>query len=80
MQRKLTLSDINPGESATIVKLCTHGAMRRRLQDMGLVIGTKTKCVGQSPSGDPSAYLIRGAVIAIRKEDGKNILVSLRNE
>jgi Fe2+ transport system protein FeoA len=31
--------------------------------------------VGRSPWGDPSAYRIRGAVIAIRRADAADILV-----
>lgn len=49
--------------------------MRRRLLDVGLVEDTKVECVGRSPGGDPSAYLIRGAVIAIRSEDSRGIMV-----
>ena len=36
---------------------------------------TKVMCLGLSPLGDPAAYLIRGAVIAIRAKDSQNILV-----
>ena len=43
--------------------------MRRRLLDIGLVENTRVECVGQSPSGDPKAFLIRGAVIALRLSD-----------
>ena len=57
-------------------KLLTQGEMRRRLLDMGLVPETIVECVGKSPLGDPKAYLIRGAVIAIRSSDTKNILIS----
>jgi ferrous iron transport protein A len=49
--------------------------MRRRLLDIGLIEDTDVECVGRSPSGDPTAFLIRGAVIAIRSEDCKNILI-----
>ena len=54
--------------------------MRRRMIDLGIVEGTKIECVGRSPSGDPSAYMIRGAVIAIRKRDAKNILLVASSE
>ena len=50
--------------------------MRRRLLDIGLVENTEVACLGRSPSGDPSAYLIRGAVIAIRSVDCATIIVS----
>ena len=49
--------------------------MRRRLLDIGLTPDTRVECVGKSPAGDPKAFLIRGAVIAIRKEDCDEILI-----
>ena len=49
--------------------------MRRRLQDIGMVDGTTVECVQRSPLGDPSAYWIRGAVIALRREDASAVQV-----
>ena len=72
----MSLYDIKPGERAKIDELCMDGSMRRRLLDIGLVKDTLVECVGRSAGGDPSAYLIRGAVIAIRSEDSKNILIT----
>lgn len=51
-------------------------AMRRRLMDMGLIPGTRVTCVVASPAGDPSAYLIRGAVVALRGRDAAGIRVA----
>ena len=70
------LNRVRPGERARVRTLETAGAMRRRLLDIGLVEGTEVECVGRSPGGDPAAYLIRGAVIAIRDADAAGILVS----
>ncbi|MCC8025456.1 MAG: ferrous iron transport protein A [Clostridium sp.] len=69
------LSDIEPGQKARIKELTSNGSMRRRLLDIGLVENTEVECLGRSPMGDPKAYLIRGAVIAIRSEDCQGILV-----
>ena len=69
------LFDLKVGENGTVKKLLLLGSMRRRLLDIGLINGTKVSCVGESPTGDPKAFLIRGAVIAIRSEDCKNILI-----
>lgn len=55
--------------------LAATGSMRRRLLDIGLIENTEVECLGRSPGGDPSAYLIRGAVIAIRNDDSRNILI-----
>lgn len=70
-----TLNDIKTGETAVVQRLAAHGSMRRRLLDIGLVEGTAVSCVGRSPCGDPAAYLIRGAVIAIRDDDSADVII-----
>jgi len=70
-----SLCDLRPGEAACVDKLLAGGSMRRRLLDIGITPGTYIKCLQKSPAGDPVAYLIRGAVIALRCEDSMNILV-----
>lgn len=65
------------GESAVVNTMVLSGSMRRRLQDIGLIEGTKVECVLKSPCGDPVAYQIRGALIALREEDSSNILVTI---
>lgn len=69
------MSDMAPGQRAEVTELQTMGSMRRRLLDIGLIPGTMVECVGQSPGGDPKAYLIRGAAIAIRREDAQTVLL-----
>ena len=49
----------------------------RRLQDLGVVRGTKIKGILRSPLGNPTAYKIRGAIVAIRDEDAQNVLVEV---
>ncbi len=67
------LSSLLPGERGTVAALTAEGEMRRRLQDIGLVAGTQVACVGVSPLGDPAAYRIRGAVIALRRDDAAGV-------
>ena len=69
------LSELKPGQSARVRKLACTGKLRRRFLDLGLGENTRVSCVGRSPSGDPGAFLIRGAVIAIRNRDSRDILV-----
>jgi len=73
----MSLSDINVGDKVIIKKINSKENIKRRLLDIGLIEGTKVECVLKSIFKDPLAYLIRGAVIAIRKEDSKDILVEL---
>lgn len=75
MESVYPLNHLLPGQSARVYKLMLTGPMRRRLSDLGLIEHTEVMCLGLSPLGDPAAYLIRGAVIAIRAKDSQNILV-----
>jgi ferrous iron transport protein A len=69
------LCQMQEGQTARVREVRSTGSMQRRLLDMGLIAGTPVACLQKSPGGDPVAYLIRGAVIAIRHEDSANILV-----
>ena len=68
----LSLNQLKPGEEAVVTSISGEN---RRLRDLGLIEGTKVKCVLKSPLGDPAAYKIRGAVIGIRREDAADIKV-----
>ncbi|MDO5294098.1 MAG: FeoA family protein [bacterium] len=74
------LSELKIGESGTVSNITTTGSMRRRLLDLGVVEGTSICCLHKSPSGSPVAYTIRGAVIALRTDDSKNILITCSND
>ncbi len=63
------LNDMGAGDKAVVAELLATGNMRRRLLDVGLAESTELECLGRSPGGDPAAFMIRGAVIAIRSED-----------
>ena len=75
MSKVRSLAELQPGQQARVKKLLSAGSIRRRLLDIGLIEDTEVECLGRSPGGDPSAYYIRGAVIALRAEDSKNILI-----
>jgi DtxR family Mn-dependent transcriptional regulator len=63
------LADLEPGERGTVAALSRscRGAERRRLLDLGILPGTVVEAEFRSPTGDPTAYRIRGASIALRK-------------
>ena len=71
----LSLIDIPVGGSARVVNILTIGANRRRLLDLGLVPDSIIKVIRRSPAGNPTAYLIKGTMIALRNEDARQILV-----
>lgn len=72
------LTALKLGESGRVVALAAglRGRERRRLLDLGLLPGTLVTAELRSPSGDPTAYRIRGATIALRAEQAKQIRVT----
>ncbi len=77
ISERIPLSELKPGQEARIHSLLCEGAMRQRFLDLGFLPGVSVSCTGQSPSGDPKAFLIRGAVIAIRSRDSRDILTEV---
>jgi DtxR family Mn-dependent transcriptional regulator len=71
------LSALRPGERATVVGLsaAVRGAERDRLLDLGFVPGSVLEIDLLSPSGNPVGYLVRGATVALRREQAERILV-----
>jgi ferrous iron transport protein A len=63
------------GNKAKVKTLISDGTIRRRMLDLGLISGTEVEALQKSPSGDPTAYYIRGAVIALRSEEANKIIV-----
>lgn len=72
-----TLAELAPGESAIVkaISASCRAPERRRLMDLGLVAGTPVELELRSPMGDPMAYRIRGAVIALRREQAARVLI-----
>lgn len=79
MNQLLALDQLPLGKSAYVTALSNEPSMKRRLTDLGLIQGTCITCLCQSPWGDPRAYMIRGAVIALRQQDTSRILISPAN-
>lgn len=75
-----SLDKLKKGQYAEVLSVDTDESIRRRLFDIGLISKTRVSCVGISPFGDPHAYLIRDAVIAIRCKDASKISVRLLEE
>lgn len=72
---KRRLSTLSVGERGRIVAVTNRGAIHRRLMDIGFTEGTRVECMGRSPLGDPTAYAVKGTVIALRREDAAGIYV-----
>jgi len=71
------LSALKPGERAKVVSISqeSRGDARRRLLDLGFVMGSDVRIDLTNPLGDPTAYLIKGATIALRRVQADKILI-----
>jgi DtxR family Mn-dependent transcriptional regulator len=74
-----TLADIPPGASGRVIGIspACQGSQRRRLLDLGVVRGTEIESAFGSAAGDPVAYRVRGALIALRREQAHWIRVEI---
>ena len=65
-----SLSSLKMGEEGEVLGIsrACRGPQRRRLMDLGIVPGTVISMVMTSAGGDPTAYNIRGAMIALRED------------
>lgn len=68
-----TLDKVPIGKIVVVKEINTSPELTQRLYDVGLLRGTSVEVLHKSPSGNPRAYLIRGAVIALRNCDAANI-------
>ncbi|MBU7007004.1 ferrous iron transport protein A [Peptococcaceae bacterium DYL19] len=77
MKKELIPLNMLPLGSAAKVRSLTNddSSTRRRMLDLGLIKNTHIEAIQKSPSGDPTAYWIRGAVIALRSNEASKILV-----
>ena len=76
------LDTLRPGELAWVegIAPAVQGPERRRLLDLGIVPGTEIVAEMRSAGGDPIAYRIRGALIALRKSQAAGIYVRRASE
>ncbi len=75
VEPSLLLTHLNRGETARITRLESEGLARRRLLDLGLTPGTEITRELDAPLGEPSAYRVREALIALRSDDASKIMI-----
>lgn len=71
-----TLNNLSLGESAVILENNVKGRNKRHLINLGLSSKNRIKCLYKSPLNDPVAYQIKNVIIAIRRDDSKDIVIA----
>ena len=71
-----TLNNLSLGESDVILENNVKGRNKRHLINLGLSSKNRIKCLYKSPLNDPVAYQIKNVIIAIRRDDSKDIVIA----
>lgn len=79
MEDITTLDRLAVGCRAAVASLSAPEPQRRRLLELGFVPGGEVTAVQESPWGDPVAYAVCGAVIALRRADAQQIVIRQGN-
>lgn len=69
------LYELKPGECGTIMSVLGTDSTSKRLLDIGFTKGTQIEALQKSPLGDPTAYLVRGSVFALRRETSGKVRI-----
>ncbi len=67
------LSELKAGDCVIVQSIDLYDSLSRRLQDLGFVPNGSIRCAYIAPSGSPIAFWVKGALIALRKDDCQKI-------
>ena len=73
-----TLDQLRQGQEGVVAAVKSRGLERRRLMDLGILPGTAIRVEMGNPLGDPLAYRVRGAVIALRQAQAENVEITIQ--
>jgi ferrous iron transport protein A len=73
----MNLAQLKPGESGRITALGALGPLKRRLLDMGVLVGETVKVVKVAPLGDPLEVTVKNYQLSLRKREAQEIAVEV---
>jgi ferrous iron transport protein A len=69
----MNLAMLNPGDKGRITKMGAIGPLKRRLMDMGVLVGEVVKVEKVAPLGDPIEVTIKNYHLSLRKKEAEGI-------
>lgn len=75
----VSLNQLKPGEKGRITGMALEERIGQKLADMGFQQGRPVECAYRSPWGDPAAYYVMGALVAIRGGEAEKIQVEMES-
>ncbi|MGF1482889.1 MAG: ferrous iron transport protein A [Opitutales bacterium] len=76
MEATLLLSQLKPGQLATVASLESKDPASLRLREMGLLPGTRIELLRFAPLGDPLEVRVRGFCLSLRRKDASQVTVN----
>ncbi len=73
----MNASMLKQGERGRITALAVARPLRRRLMDMGVLVGEEIRMEKVAPLGDPVEVLIKNYRLSLRKREAEGILVEV---
>ncbi|MEW6739610.1 MAG: FeoA family protein [Nitrospirota bacterium] len=73
----MNLAMLKPGETGKITAIGVIGPLKRRLMDMGVLVGEKVKVEKVAPLGDPLEVTIKNYNLSLRKKEAEGIEVEV---
>lgn len=74
----MNLALLKPGEQGRITRLDAGiGPIRRRLMDMGVLVGEEVRVTKVAPLGDPIEVSIKSYSLSLRKKEAEGIMVEV---
>ncbi|MBI1921731.1 MAG: ferrous iron transport protein A [Geobacter sp.] len=69
----MNLSKLKPGEKGKITSIGAIGPLKRRLMDMGVLVGEEVTVMKVAPLGDPIEVKIKSYNLSLRKKEAEGI-------
>ena len=76
MTKRMTLRELNKGQTATILRVGGDGVLRQHFLDMGVIPGVQVTLQKFAPLGDPMELRIHGYELTLRLADAEKIEVA----
>ena len=71
------LADVNIDNNVVIIKNNAEDSLKERLLALGITKGAIIKVLRKGPKNNLTVYMVRGAMIALRREEANLIDVSI---
>ncbi|PKN13640.1 MAG: iron transporter FeoA [Deltaproteobacteria bacterium HGW-Deltaproteobacteria-4] len=71
----MTLDELKPGQSGRITTIGVVGPLKRRLMDMGVLVGVEVKVIKIAPMGDPLEVALKSYRLSLRRSEAQGINV-----